>query len=35
MGFSVFVEILNIRLRDKGEEPVKLHKRYSRKRKPA
>jgi hypothetical protein len=28
MGFSVFVEMLNLRLRKKSE-PVKLHERYS------
>jgi predicted tellurium resistance membrane protein TerC len=29
MGFSVFVEMLNLRLRGKSE-PVKLHTRYTR-----
>jgi predicted tellurium resistance membrane protein TerC len=30
MGFSVFVEMLNLRVRAKGVEPVKLRKAYSR-----
>jgi predicted tellurium resistance membrane protein TerC len=29
MGFSIFVEILNLRLRKKPVEPVKLHKPYT------
>lgn len=29
MGFSVFVEFLNLRLRGKAQEPVKLHKPYT------
>jgi predicted tellurium resistance membrane protein TerC len=28
MGFSVFVEMVNIRVRKKAEHPVKLHQRY-------
>lgn len=31
MGFSVFVEILNIRMRETAEEPVQLRTRYVRK----
>lgn len=29
MGFSVFVEMLNLRLRTKPREPIKLHKQYT------
>jgi predicted tellurium resistance membrane protein TerC len=29
MGFSVFVEMLNLRLRSKPREPIKLHKQYA------
>jgi predicted tellurium resistance membrane protein TerC len=29
MGFSIFVEILNLRLRGKAEKPVKLHSAYT------
>jgi len=33
MGFSVFVEMLNLRIRDKDEgAPVKLRKTYSKKK---
>lgn len=35
MGFSVFVEILNLRLRTPAPKPVKLHQPYSKKRKAA
>jgi predicted tellurium resistance membrane protein TerC len=28
MGFSIFVEMLNLRMRTKGEHPVKLHEPY-------
>jgi predicted tellurium resistance membrane protein TerC len=30
MGFSVFVEMLNLRIRAQAAEPVKLHQRYAR-----
>ena len=30
MGFSVFVEVLNLRLRSRGEEPVRLREPYAR-----
>ncbi|MAT41803.1 MAG: hypothetical protein CL609_05635 [Anaerolineaceae bacterium] len=29
MGFSVFVEMLNLRLRSSAREPIKLHKQYT------
>jgi hypothetical protein len=29
MGFSIFVEMLNLRLRGKAEHPVKLHSPYT------
>jgi predicted tellurium resistance membrane protein TerC len=29
MGFSVFVEMLNIRIRKRGAEPVHLHNPYT------
>jgi predicted tellurium resistance membrane protein TerC len=33
MGFSVFVEMLNLRLRSQGKQPVKLHEPYRKPRK--
>ena len=35
MGFSVFVEMLNLRLRSQAKEPVKLHEPYGKQSKPA
>jgi predicted tellurium resistance membrane protein TerC len=35
MGFSVFVEILNLRLRTQAPKPVHLHDAYTGKEKPA
>jgi len=29
MGFSVFVEMLNLRVRGKGEQPVQLHQPFN------
>ncbi len=34
MGFSVFVEMLNLRLRSTPREPIKLHKQYTETDKP-
>jgi predicted tellurium resistance membrane protein TerC len=33
MGFSVFVEILNLRMKKNSSEPVKLRTRYVKKKK--
>lgn len=33
MGFSVFVEIINIRSKNKSQKPIKLRKRYTRNKK--
>ncbi|MEX1143483.1 MAG: TerC family protein [Anaerolineales bacterium] len=33
MGFSVFVEMLNLKLRSQGKQPVKLHKPYRKPKK--
>jgi predicted tellurium resistance membrane protein TerC len=35
MGFSVFVEMLNLRLRTSQREPIKLHQQYAEGEKPA
>ncbi|MEX2143184.1 MAG: TerC family protein [Anaerolineales bacterium] len=35
MGFSVFVEILNLRLRTQAKKPVKLHRTFNKKSKTA
>ena len=34
MGFSVFVEMLNLRLRTSDREPIKLHQQYAEGEKP-
>ncbi|PKO11709.1 MAG: hypothetical protein CVU39_27880 [Chloroflexi bacterium HGW-Chloroflexi-10] len=34
MGFSVFVEMLNLRLRTSDREPIKLHQQYAEGKKP-